>query len=118
MNKYKVVGVVNLLFGVFQIIYPLLVIFFTLPRLTELYSELNIQGYSFISTYLIIGFVMLIGIGNFFFGLNLISKSEKKEKYFKYALMLIIASFLFVGILFNLASLSTILPIYNLTSQF
>lgn len=117
MDKYKIIGVVNLLFGIFQVVCPLFIIFITLPRLTAMYSEFNVQGAFLTPTYLILGVVMLIGIGNLFFGFSLVSKSEKKEKYFKYALMLIIASFLFGGILFSIASLSTILPIYNLTSH-
>jgi len=118
MTKYKIVGIVNLFLGALEIICPLFALIFTIPRITALYSEFNAEGPSLVPTYLVLGILILMGIGNLFFGFNLISKSEKKDKYFKYALILIIASFLLGGVFSSIASLSVILPIYNLTSQF
>jgi len=117
MTKYKIVGILNLFLGALEVIYPLFALIFTIPRLTMLYSEFGAEMPSFISTYLILGFVILVGAGNLFFGFNLVSKSEKKDKYFKYGLILLITSFLLGGVLFSIVSLSVILPIYNLTSQ-
>ena len=115
MTKYTIVGFVNLLVGSLQTINFLFTIFITLPRLTELYSEFAAQRPSFMSTYLRLGFTVLLGISNFFFGFTLISKSEKKIKYFRYALILAIISIPLGVIFINIAS---ILPVYNLTSPF
>lgn len=118
MTKYKIVGILNLFLGVLEVVYPLFALIFTLPKLTRLYSDFGAEMPSFTPTYLILGIVVLIGVGNLFFGFNLISKSGKKDKYFKYALILVIASLLLGGVFYSITSLSVILPIYNLTSQF
>jgi hypothetical protein len=118
MTKYKIVGILNLFLGVSEIIYPLFALAFAITRLTTLYSGFSTEVPSFISIYLILGVVISMGAGNLFLGFNLVSKSGKKDKYFKYALILLIASFLLGGILSGIATLSIISPIYNLTSQF
>lgn len=119
MAKYKIVGIINLLLGGLQIIYPLFALLFTLPRLTRLYSEFNAEGPSFTTTYLVLGFVIFVGLANLFLGLKLFSKAEGiTKKYFKYGLALVIVSFLLMGLFSSIASLSIALPIYNLTSQF
>ena len=59
-----------------------------------------------------------MGIGNFFLGVKLFSKSEYKDEYLKFAIILIVVSFLLGGIFTKIASLSIIMPIYNLTSEF
>lgn len=118
MTKYKIVGILNLFLGILETIYPLFAFMFTIPRLTELYSEFGAEGPSFGITYLTLSIIILMGIGNLFFGIKLFSKTENKDKYFKYALILVIASFLLGGVFTSFASLSVIMPIYNLTSQF
>lgn len=118
MAKYKIVGVVNFFFGFFEVVYPLIVILFTIPRLTELYSEFQTKGPNLIPIYIILSIVILIGIGNFFLGVKLFSISENKDKYFKYAIILIVINFLLGGIFTQIVSLSVLMPIYNLTSEF
>ncbi|OGG01704.1 hypothetical protein A2W14_03755 [Candidatus Gottesmanbacteria bacterium RBG_16_37_8] len=118
MAKYKIIGAVNFFLGIFEIVYPLIVILFTIPRLTELYAEFQAKGPNLIPTYIILSIVMLMGVGNFILGVKLFSKSENKEKFFKIAIILIIASFLLGGVITKIASLSVIMPIYNLTSEF
>lgn len=113
MAKYKIVGVINFFFGFFEVIYPLIGILFTIPRLTELYSEFQTKGPNLLPTYMILYIVILMGIGNFFLGFKLFSKSENKDKYFKYAIILIVASFLLGGLFTQITSLSVLIPIYN-----
>ncbi len=59
-----------------------------------------------------------MGIGNLFFGFKLVSKSENKEKYFKYGVALLIISFFLGGLFASVATLSITTPIYNMSSQF
>ena len=115
MTKYKTVGILNLFLGILEVFFALFAFVFIVPKLTSLYSEFGTELPSFVSIYLILGVIILMGIGNLFFGFNLISKPEKKDKYFKFALFLLIASFLLSGIF---SSIGIILPIYDLTSQF
>ena len=79
MTKYIIVGALNLFLGVLEVIYPLFTLVFTIPRLTTLYSEFGAEMPSFTSAYLIFGLIMLMGIGNLFFGINLVSKSKKRS---------------------------------------
>ncbi|MBU0618665.1 hypothetical protein KKD62_00345 [Patescibacteria group bacterium] len=119
MSKYKIVGIINFIFSGLQIIYPLLAIFFTIPRLTKLYTEVSAEMPSFAPAYLALGFNLLLGITNFFLGFKLFSKQEKiQEKYFKFGLVLAVTSFLLMGVFSGIATLSAVLPIYNLTSHF
>lgn len=119
MTKYKIVGAINLLLGGLQIIYPLFTLLFTLPRLTELYSEFNAEGPSLTITYFTLGSVIFVGFANLFLGFKLFLKAEEiAKKYFKYGLASVIISFLLMGIFPSIASLSIVLPIYNLTSPF
>ncbi|HUW22264.1 MAG TPA: hypothetical protein VMW41_06400 [Candidatus Bathyarchaeia archaeon] len=119
MTKYRIVGIINFIFGGLQIIYLLLAIFFTIPRLTDLYNEFSAEMPSFAPTYLVLGFNLLLGITNFFLGFKLFSKQAKiQKKYFKFGLALAIVSFLLVGVFSGIATLSAVLPIYNLTSHF
>jgi len=118
MSKYKTVGTINFIFGGLQIIYPLLAIFFTIPKLTELYTEVSAEMPSFAPTYLALGLNLLLGITNFFLGFKLFSKQEGiQEKYFKFSLTLAIVSFLLMGVFSGIATLSAVLPIYSVTSH-
>ncbi|MBU0708174.1 hypothetical protein KJ596_00275, partial [Patescibacteria group bacterium] len=115
MSKYKIVGIINFIFGGLQIIYPLLTIFFTIPKLAELYTEVNVEMPSFAPTYLALGFNLLLGIICIFLGYKLFSKHEEvQKKYYKFGLALAIVSVLFGGVFSGTAILSAVLPIYNL----
>ncbi|MBU1111061.1 hypothetical protein KKB83_05610 [Patescibacteria group bacterium] len=118
MSKYKIVGIINFIFGGLHIIYPLLMIFFTIPKLTELYTDVSVELPSLAPTYLTLGFNLLLGITGIFLGCKLFSKQEEiQKKYFKFGLALAIVSVLFGAVFSGLAVLSAVLPIYNLTSQ-
>ncbi|MBU0708274.1 hypothetical protein KJ596_00810 [Patescibacteria group bacterium] len=120
MSKYKIVGIINFIFGSLQIIYSLLTIFIIIPKLlTELYTEVNVEMPSFAPTYLALGFNLLLGIICIFLGYKLFSKhGEVQKKYYKFGLALAIVSVLFGGVFSGTAILSAVLPIYNLTLPF
>jgi hypothetical protein len=118
MTKYKIVGILNISLGVLETIYAAFALIITLPKLNELYFELGAKRPSYTSTYLILGFILIIGLVNLFLGLKLFTKSEKREAYFIYALISLIASFFLGGIFSGIFTLSIIVPIYSLISQF
>ena len=83
MAKYKIIGAVNFVLGIFEIVYPLIVILFTIPRLTELYAEFQAKGPNLIPTYIILSIVMLMGVGNFILGVKLFSNLKTKKSFLK-----------------------------------
>jgi hypothetical protein len=121
MTKYRIVGAFNLFFASFQIAFPLILIFVTIPRLTGFYSEFGVGSYwgYFIRTYLVLGFVIVIGLTNLFLGIKLFSQNERvAQKCFKYGLGLVVLNCFFVLICYHFLVWSTIMPILNLASQF
>lgn len=105
--------------GLLQVLVSISFLFFTLPKLMSVYSEFSAKAPSYTTIYLVLGIVLLIAVINLFLGFKLFSKSENnRDKYFKYGLILIVVAFPLMGRLVGMASLSALLPIYNLNSQF
>ena len=93
MTKYRIVGVVNFLLGFLEIVYPLILIFFTIPKMYEFYSKINVELPSPVGSYIILSLILLVGIINLFLGTKLFSKSAGKDKYLTFAIILIVTSF-------------------------
>ena len=118
MDKYKVVGILNFFFGFIQVVFPLLTLVLVIPKLSALYTELDVEV-SLVPAFLSSGLCLLVGGTNLFIGARLFSKEKKsRQKYFTIGLILAIGSFAFAGILTYLNALSAVMPIYSLTSQF
>jgi len=119
MTKYRIVGVVNFLLGFLEIVYPLILIFFTIPKMYELYAQFHAEVPSPVGTYMILSLILLVGIINLFLGTKLFSKSAGKDTYFTFAIILIAASFLSYWIFSAATTLSSvIMPMSALTSDF
>ncbi|OGY16208.1 MAG: hypothetical protein A2785_01290 [Candidatus Chisholmbacteria bacterium RIFCSPHIGHO2_01_FULL_49_18] len=119
MTKYRIVGVVNFLLGFLEIIYPLILIFFTMPKMYELYAQFHAEVPSPVVSYLILTLVFILGIVNVFLGIKLFSKSAGRDSYFTFAIILIAASFLSYWIFSTATTLSSvIMPMSALTSDF
>ncbi|KPJ70659.1 hypothetical protein AMJ51_01405 [Microgenomates bacterium DG_75] len=115
MRKYSILGIFNFLLGLGQIVLPIICIAVVIPRLTLLYSEFVTMPPSFYLTYLILGLVIFMGIANLFIAFKLFAKTEK---YFKYGIILAIATFILTGIFMVLANFWSIYMIYNLPAEF
>lgn len=119
MNKYVVIGGIDLFIGLFQILIPLVQILFVIPKVYLLYQDVGVAVPNQSLNYLVLGLIVVGGVLNSFVGLNLLLSSKlKKEKYFTYGWVLFIVNLLFLGLLVAFLSLSTILPIYQVTTQF
>lgn len=118
MNKYKIVGIVNLIAGVIQIIFSLLFLLSTLPKLASIYSNINKEGPSYPAAYLMFGLIILLGIASLVAGFKLMRGYENREKYLKFGLALIIIAVSLSGFLVSVAVVSIIMPLYSLTSEF
>ena len=62
--------------------------------------------------------ILVMGLVNLFLSAKGLGKTKEKEKYFKYGIISVIASFLLTGILIGILNFSILLPIYSLTPQF
>jgi hypothetical protein len=115
--KYAVVGILNVIFGFVEAFFTLSVMVFTIPKLSYMYTELGVEIPNLFSTYLILFTILLIGIGNLFVGMKLFSKSERKDVFFKYGLVLVIISLILSGAYISITLISVMQPIYGLYSQ-
>ncbi len=114
--KYRLIGAFNLLSGILQILLPALMLFFTIPRLNSLYSQANFDVSSYITrAYIFGGLIILMGLANLFSGFKLFS--AQKEKYFNFALIVLVLTFVLGGYFISSMVLSIILPIYKLTTS-
>jgi hypothetical protein len=115
--KYALVGILNVVFGFIETFFTLSVMVFTIPKLSYMYTELGVEIPNLFSTYLILFTILLIGIGNLFVGMKLFSKSERKDVFFKYGLVLVIISLILSGAYISITLISVMQPIYGLYSQ-
>ncbi|OIO15500.1 hypothetical protein COV53_04035 [Candidatus Gottesmanbacteria bacterium CG11_big_fil_rev_8_21_14_0_20_37_11] len=119
MSKYKIVGIINLFLGIPILLLALSFFILIIPKLSQLYSEFHASSQvSITSSYAVTIILLLTASANIFLGIKGISISQKKDKYFKYGLLLVIVTFLFSGFFIGILNLSVLLPIYNLTKQF
>lgn len=118
MNKYKIVGIINILFGIPQLLISSLPLFIV-PKLSSLYTDFNVKSQqNFISGYIVAILIFAMAMINLFLGVKGFTKSKKKEKYFKYGIISASVTFFLTGILVLVMVSTVILPIYSLTSQY
>lgn len=118
MDKYKIMSLVNLFFGVIQILFSVILPLFLIPGLKEMYSGMDIDtGLSFTSVYVITIFSIIVGITNLILGIKGFTSNNKKDKCFKYGTVLAVISFFLPIVFVVILNFSVIYPIYNLTSQ-
>lgn len=117
-SKYKILGIINIIFGFIQIPVPIILVFIVIPQLTILYKSLNIKQPSLIPTYAVLIFLIVLGLINISIGVKLFLKStQNKEKYFTIGIVAIILIFLSAGSSMAITVTSIITPIYKLTSE-
>lgn len=119
MNKYKIVGIIDLLLGVPQLLMAIIFPLSVFPKLSQVYADFNVSSQpNFTSGYVMVVLLLIISVVNLFLGIKGFIKSKQNEKYFKYGIISAVISFFLTGILGEILTTSVILPIYNLTSQF
>lgn len=117
--KYTLVAVVNLFFGIIQLIFPLIFLLFIIPSLKEIYASFNGAPNTLSTSHLIIAVSLILGSLNIWISIKLFSKStvlEKREKYVKYGIISAIISFLTLGLLLGSLSITVMSPMYNLSN--
>ncbi len=117
INKYRLVGVIDLALGILYIVPPLGSILFIIPKINQLSREFGLPAPNPIVVYLLICVSILIGFVGIVLSLQLFSVSVLEKKYFKYGLVFAIVTW-FVGGLFGaLTALATLEPVYKLLSS-
>lgn len=117
MNKYKLVGILQLLFGILDVLVSLILFTTVLPQLGTLYSEMQLDSNtSHVQTSLFI--LTAVGLLNIIFGLLLLRKNQAVQKrIFIVSLLILIVTFVISGQLLGQAITQTISPIYKSLEQ-
>lgn len=117
--KYKIVGIANYIIGGLQVFVSLALIFLVIPRIQSLYQEMTLEiEFSYIKTYLPPTINLGIGVLGIFLGYKLFSSKNKQlEKYFTISIIYLVVTFITAGVLTQLSVLTSIIPIYSLTSS-
>ena len=119
MTKYKIVGIVDLFFGIPQLLISIVFPLSVFPKLSQMYSDFNVNSQlNLTSGYIVVMLILIIAITNLFLGVKGFTETKEKDKYFKYGIISAVATFFLTGILVAILNFSIISPIYNLTSQF
>jgi putative Mn2+ efflux pump MntP len=114
--RNKVVGILDILLGITEILIPLSLFIFVIPKLVNLYSEIG-NNYSQYLTRSYIGGSLLLIIGLLSIIIGYKSFSNKSDKYFNLAVFLLCISFIALGVGCAIMISSVILPIYSLTNS-
>lgn len=120
MNRYTVIGFLNFLVGGFLFVISLVTLVFILPKITSFYSAMNADvTKNMLTAYLSITIQIFMGTINIFLGTRMFSKNSSiRTRSLKKAIIILFVTFLLIGFLTAITTLSTILPIYNLTNNF
>lgn len=121
--KYKIVGTLNIAFGVGYLLAGIALNVYVFPRLTQIYDQFNILSSQLTQMQAgrVGGTVILFGICllNFYLGYRLFRGNKNtQENDFLYGLAVLGGSILFSGIATGLMSMSIMLPMYSLTESF
>lgn len=116
MNKYKIVGGINIFLGLAQIIIAFVIPFFVMQKLKSMYEtfEDNLQSPSGIYPILLV--IGLIGVANIFVGLK--GFKDTGSKNYKISIAMLIVSFILTPFLIGTLNMLIITPIYALMGQF
>lgn len=119
MIKYKIVGIIDLLLGIPQLLISIVFPLSVFPKLGQVYSDINVNSQlNLTSGYVAVTLILIMAILNLFIGVKGFTESKEKEKYFKYGIISAVATLFLTGILTSIMISSIISPLYNLTSQF
>ncbi len=117
--KYKIAGILNLVFGVPQLLISLILPGIILPKLVTEFNNLNIayQLNSIIS-YFIAAIIFIEAATNIYLGMKNLNQAvgkpnKEKDKYFRYSVMSAIVTVLTSGLLIGILVINIILPIYD-----
>jgi hypothetical protein len=112
--KYKIVGILNLLFGIVQISFPVALYFFIIPRVMEAYKSFAVEYPYPSSLYYILFFLMAYGLANVIIGILLLIGKGNQQRLFRLGVILFFSNFVVGGLVNGILMISVLSPIYNL----
>ncbi len=119
MTKYKIVGIIDLILGILQLLFSIVIPLSVFSTLRQLYYAINTHyQMNLMNVYVIVTLILLMAALNLFLGAKGLTGSKEKERYFKYGIISAVTTLFLTGILGSILIFSIISPIYNLTSQF
>ena len=110
----KLIGILAFLLGLPAVLQGGIFLFFILPKLSALYEQAS--NYT-VPVHMYITSIAMIILGNVCIWFGYTQFTANKEKYFKYALSLLVATFISLGLYSALIIPSVLQPIYNLTTE-
>ncbi len=118
MTKYKVVGLINIFFGVIQILASVSQLYLN-AQLGKLYAEFNVNAGSNLMVAKI-GVIALLAFAlyNLYLGMKNLSQSKQKDQYLKRGIVAAIVSLVISALAVIFLIVTIILPIYSLNQQF
>ena len=120
MDKYRIVGVINIFVGIAQFLVQIIMALTLIPRLNTFYSEMGLgQNRPTIgSSSIVLGIAFVVFTINLFLGWGLIKGNiNTKKNYFIYGIVALIVTFVLLGIIQGILTTTILSPINNLYSQ-
>ena len=118
MTKYKLVGFINLFIGLLGVFFTSYYLLIVTTKLNKLYTDFGVVQNIISTQYIILFVIFVIGIIYMFVAYSLLNKNlVNKELFFRIGLVLLILSFISVPLIIGLLMMSTILPIYSITTS-
>ncbi len=118
MTKYKVVGLINIFFGVIQLLASASQLYLNI-QLGNLYREFNVQaGTNLIVAKIGLALLLALALINLYLGATGLSQSKQKEVYLKRGIISAITSLAISVFVIIFLIVTIILPIYSLNQQF
>ena len=116
MDKYKIVGLVDLLVGLIALVIPSIILFSVLPKALEVYQDFG-ASYSPTLTYSGFVVVFLISVVNLFFSFKLFRHQGKNgDRYYNLGIISAIVTFILILLIPAFLSYSTLVPMFNLVN--
>ena len=118
MTKSKLVGGINIFFGVIQLLASVSQLFLN-AQLSKLYSEFNVNaGANLVVAKVGVLALIIFALVNLYLGVKNISQTKQKDPYLKSGIIAAIVSLLVSAAAVIFLIVTIILPIYSLNQQF
>ena len=118
MNKYKIVGSINIFFGLVQILGSIIIPLFVMNKLTRMYETFEVNLKTPSGMYVVLGIIFVVGIINIFVGIKAFNSKKGNNKVYTTSMVVAIFSIIITPILAGVLVTLVITPIYSLMNQF
>ncbi len=114
--KNKIIGIVNLFFGIINILL-FIGLLQAIFKMNQLYADLGVPSSSRFFEYWDAGIIVIMIVANIFFSIKNLTKSKYPNKYFILGLICALLTFFIGGAVVSFLTFAIINPLYYLPSQ-